>query len=341
MVRGTRETVHIKRLLFAIAFLSATCFAARLRQVAIVDLPGQPGFDTVAIANGALLVAHSAADTVDIFDLTKRRIIAQVKHVRGASGIAVDDKDARVFLSSPDAHSIIVISSKTWDVDGVIPVKSEVEHILYVPENNRLYLANSRDQSIAYIELADKNSVHDLDAGGMPERLAFDPAKKLIYATLQDKHSVAAYDLDLKPVSQWVLKASQPTGMTLDASSRRLYVAVRFAIITLDADSGAELSRAGAPSGVDALWLDRSSGTLYAAAGGTVCIMKTRDGGLTPESELNVDVKGRSLAYDSNTKLIYFPGGREGRSKLLIMREVENNAVAFKAKHGKSSAEGQ
>src|SRR6185369_7214756 len=102
MVRGTRETVHIKRLLLAIVFLSATCFAARLRQVAIIDLPGQPGFDTVAIANGALLVAHSAADTVDIFDLTKRRIIAQVRHVRGASGIAVDEKNGRVFLSSPD-----------------------------------------------------------------------------------------------------------------------------------------------------------------------------------------------------------------------------------------------
>ena len=333
--------MHIKKLLLVFALLSASCFGARLRQVAMIDLPGQPGFDTVAIANGALIVAHSAADTVEIFDLTKRRIIAQVKHVRGASGIAVDDKNARVFLSSPDAHSIVQISSKTWDVDGVIPVQSEVEHIVYVPENSRLYLANSRDQSIAYIDFSDKKSIHKSDAGGMPERLAFDPTKKVIYATLQDKHSVASYDLDLKPISQWVLKASQPTGMTLDASSRRLYVAVRYAVVTLDADSGAELSRAGAPAGVDALWLDRASGTLYAAAGGTVCIMKTREGGLTPESELNVDVKGRSLAYDPNTKLIYFPGGREGRSKLLIMKAVDNNAVAFKTKHSKSSAEGQ
>jgi DNA-binding beta-propeller fold protein YncE len=307
----------------------------------MIDLPGQPGFDSVAIANGALLVAHSAADTVDIFDLAKRRVIAQVKHVRGASGIAVDDKNGRVFLSSPDARSIVVISSSTWDVDGVIPVQNEVEHILYVPLNNRLYLANSRDQSLAYINFADKNSVHKMDAGGMPERLAFDPAKKVIYATLQDKHSVASYDLELKPVSEWVLKASQPTGMTLDANSRRLYVAVRYAIVTMDADSGIELSRAGAPAGVDALWLDGSSGTLYAAAGGTVCIMKTRQGGLTPESELNVDVKGRSLAYDPNTKLIYFPGGREGRSKLLIMKEVDSTAVAFKAKHNKGSDEGQ
>jgi DNA-binding beta-propeller fold protein YncE len=317
-------------------------FAARLRQVAMVDLPGQPGFDSVAIANGALLVAHSAADTVDILDLTKRHVIAQVKHVRGASGIAVDDKNSRVYLSAPDGHSIVVISSKTWDVDGVIPVQSQVEHILYVPANNRLYLANSRDQSIAYIDFADKNAVHKLDAGGMPERLVFDPTKSLIYATLQDKHSVAAYDLDLKPVSLWVLKASQPTGMSIDANARRLYVAVRYAVVTLDADSGTELSRTGAPAGVDSLWLDQPSGTLYAAAGGVVCIMKTRSGGLTLESELNVDVKGQSLAYDPQTKLIYLPGGREGRSKLLIMKEVDSNAVAtFQAKHGKASAEGQ
>jgi DNA-binding beta-propeller fold protein YncE len=334
--------VRIKRLIFSIAVLTATCFGARLRQVAMLDLPGQPGFDSVAIANGALLVAHSAADTVDILDLAKRRIIAQVKHVRGASGIAVDEKNSRVYLSAPDGHSIVVISSKTWDVDGVIPVQSEVEHIIYVPANNRLYLANSRDQSIAYVDFADKNAVHKLDAGGMPERLAFDSTKNLIYATLQDKHSVAAFDLDLKPISQWVLKASQPTGMAIDAEARRLYVAVRYAVVTLDADTGAELSRAGAPAGVDSLWLDRASGALYAAAGGTVCIMKTRSGGLTLQSELNVDVKGQSLAYDPQTKLIYLPGGREGRSKLLIMKEMEGTAVAtFNGKHSKGSAEGQ
>jgi DNA-binding beta-propeller fold protein YncE len=334
--------VRIYKLLIVVSLLSATCFGARLRQIAMIDLPGQPGFDSVAIANGALLVAHSAADTVDILDLAKRRIVAQVKHVRGASGIAVDEKNGHVYLSAPDGHSIVVISSSTWDVEGVIPVQSEVEHILYVPVNNRLYLANSRDQSIAYVDFNDKNSVHSLDAGGMPERLVFDSGKNLIYATLQDKHSVAAYDLELKPVSQWTLKASQPTGMTLDATSRRLYVAVRYAVVTLDADSGAELSRVGAPAGVDSLWLDRESGTLYAAAGGTVCIMRTRSGGLTLESELNVDVKGRSLAFDPQTKLIYMPGGREGRSKLLIMKELEGNAVAgFKNKHNKGTAEGQ
>jgi outer membrane protein assembly factor BamB len=129
--------------------------------------------------------------------------------------------------------------------------------------------------------------------------------------------------------------------MALDANARRLYVAVRYAVVTLDTDSGAELSRIGAPAGVDSLWLDQPGGTLYAAAGGTVCIMKTREGGLAHDSELNVDVRGSSLAYDPNTKLIYMPGGRDGRSKLLIMKQVDGNAVAFSAKRSKGSSEGQ
>jgi DNA-binding beta-propeller fold protein YncE len=293
--------------------------------------------------NGHLLVAHSAANTVDIFDVTKRRVIAQVKHVRGASGIAVDEKNERAFLSSPDGHNVIVISSKTWDVQSVIPVQSEVGHILYVPSNDRLYLSNARDQSIGYLDLAHNNEIHRIDAGGMPERLTFDRTNNHIYATLQDKHSVSVYDLDLKPVAKWVLKASQPTGLALDPNARRLYVAVRYAVVTLDADSGAELSRVGAPAGVDTLWLDLASGTMYAAAGGAVCIMKTREGGLTREAELNVDVRGHSLAYDPATKLIYYPGGREGRSKLLILRAVEGDVptVVLKGKHSKGSAEGQ
>lgn len=333
--------MRLLRFVSILLLLSAPLFGAtRLRQMAIIDLPGQPGFDSVAIANGHLLVAHSATDSVDIFDLAKRRVIAQVKHVRRASGIAVDEKGNRVFLSSPDKQSIVVISGETWDVEGVIPVQSEVERILYVPETNRLYLANSRDQSIGYLDLANDNTVKKVDANGMPERMAFDPAKNLIYVTLEDKHAIGVYDLDLKPVAQWTLKASQPTGLAFDAAARRLYVAVRYAIVTLDADSGAELSRIGAPAGVDSLWFDHAGNTLYAASGGTVSILKTREGGLTREAELNVEVRGHSLAYDPNTKLIYIPGGREGRSKLLILKPLQGTAVANLPNSAKTS-EGQ
>lgn len=330
------------RLILVVVLLSSTLFAERLRQVAMIDLAGQPGFDAVGIANGALLMAHSGANSVDIFDLSKRRIVARVEHVRGATGIAVDEKNGRVFLSSPDRQSIVVISSESWDVQKVIPVKAPVESILYVPENNRLYLANSRDQSIGYLDLANNDDVKTAEVGGLPEHLVFDPAKKLIYATLQDKRQIGVYDLDLKSQAYWTVKGSQPTGLALDPNGRRLYVAVRYAVIALNADTGAELNRVGAPAGVDTLWLDTADHKLLAASGGTVCIMSIQPNGLARGDELNIDVRGHSLAYDPQTKLIYVPGGREGRSKLLILKPLPGDAPTFAdGKHSKQQAFGQ
>ncbi|MGZ4816140.1 MAG: YncE family protein [Terriglobales bacterium] len=334
--------MRIPKVLIVVVLLCSAAFAERLRQIAMIDLAGQPGFDAVGIANGALLMAHSAANSVDIFDLSKRRVVARVEHVRGAAGIAVDESGGRVFLSSPDRESIVVISTESWDVQKVIPVKVPVESILYVPSVNRLYLANSRDQSMGYIDFAHNADVKTADAGGLPERLAFDPAKKLIYATLQDKRQIGVYDLELKPQAYWTVKGSQPTGLALDANSRRLYVAVRYAVLALNADTGAELNRVGAPAGVDALWLDAADHKLLAASGGTVCIMEIQANGLTRGDELNINVRGHSLAYDPETKLIYVPGGREGRSKLLILKPLPGNVPTFAdGKHAKQQAFGQ
>lgn len=334
--------MRISRLtLVVLLLLGSVAFGDKLRQVAMIDLAGQPGFDSVRIANGALLMAHSAANSVDIFDLAKRRVVARVEHVRGAAGIAVDEKGARVFLSSPDRQNIVVISSESWEVQGIIPVKAPVESLMYVAEHNRLYLANSRDQSIGYIDLPHGNAVHIADAGGLPERMVFDPTKDLIYATLQDKRQIGVFDKDLKPVAYWNLRGSQPTGLVLDANARRLYVAVRYAVLALNADTGAEINRAGAPAGVDTLFLDSADHKLLAAAGGSVCVMNIGAQGISLADELNIDVRGHTLAYDQQTKLIYLPGGRDGRSKLLILKPMPGDAPVFAGKRGKIQAFGQ
>jgi YVTN family beta-propeller protein len=333
--------MRLLRLIAVFLLLCGGLSAEHLRQLAMIDLAGQPGFDAVGIANGCLLMAHSAANSVDIFDLAKRRVIARVEHVRGASGIAVDEKGGRVFLSSPERQSIVVVSTENWDVKGVIPVKAQVEGILYVPGNNRLYLANSRDQSVGFVDFAQNSGVQNVDVGGRPERLVFDPAKNLIYTTLQDKKQIGVFDLDLKPQAFWNIKGSQPTGLALDPNNRRLYVAVRYAVVALNADTGAELNRVGAPAGVDSLWLDSSNNQLLAAAGGAVCIMKIQPNGLARGDELDLDVRGYSLAFDPATKLIYVPGGRDGRSKLLILKPLSSEAPTFADKHSKPQSLGQ
>ncbi len=157
--------------------------------------------------------------------------------------------------------------------------------------------------------------------GGRPEYMVYDSQRQLLYVTLQDRREVLALDPTLKVVSRYPLAGSQPTGVAFDEKARRLYVAVRYAVIALDADTGAEVSRVAMPAGVDLLWFNPNANTLYAAASGSVSVIRT-GGKLENVGDVATEVRGHVLAFDPATGLVYMPGGREGRSKLLILKNV-------------------
>jgi len=118
------------------------------------------------------------------------------------------------------------------------------------------------------------------------------------------------------------LNASQPTGIALDAAQRRLFVAVRSAVLVLDPATGTETARIASPQGTDTLWFDASSRTLYASASdGSVSMIQGNNNQFT-HVERPTDVRGHTLAVDSEKNMVYLAGGREGRSKLVIMRRA-------------------
>src|SRR5262249_24235969 len=105
----------------------------------------------------------------------------------------------------------------------------------------------------------------------------------------------------------------------------RLYVAVRSAVLVLDPVTGKELARVPSAQGTDTLWYDETTRNVFAAAAdGSVNMIHTNGGKYLSEDELRTDVRGGTVAYDPARNFVYVPGGREGRSKLLILRRVEN-----------------
>lgn len=302
-----------------------------MRRVAMVEIPGRPGFDGVALAGGDLLMMHPAANTVDVFNVTKRRVTAQIKDMNGASGIAVDQKAGKVYVANTAGNDIAVISTKDWSVEKRIPLKASPDALLFVPELNLLMTSNWRDQSVSEIDLTNGTVGNTAVVDGRPEYLAFDPNSKQIFVSLEDQNAIAVLDPSLKLAKRINLVASQPTGMAIDSKTRRLYVAVRYAVLSLDIDSGQELNRVAAPAGVDALWFEPSQGKLYAAAGGSVLVMNTK-GRLEVEREWLSDVKGHTVAFDAQKNMLYLPGGRDGRSKLLMLRSMDKNAAEAASK---------
>ena len=301
-------------------------FAAKLREIAMLDISGRPGFETLAFAKGYLVMAHDGAGKVDIFDPAKRRFVAEISGIVSPRGVAVDDVNGRVYIADAGTNSIDIVNSNNWQVEERISLSRAPENLLLIPGTTNIVATNPYTRSLTLVSRQINREMQIIDIGGDPDLMAYDPIRNAIFVTVEDQNAVVAYpaslEKDAKPIHTIKLKASQPTGIILVPTTRTIYVAVRFAVLALDADSGAELSRIPVAGGTDRLWLDSAGNTLYAASSdGTVTMLRVNGRQLQYDSELKTNVKGHSLAFDPERKLIYVPGGREGRSKMVILKQ--------------------
>jgi DNA-binding beta-propeller fold protein YncE len=304
--------------------------APALKQVAVLDLPGRPGFDEIALVHGMILISHPGAGAVDLFDPQKRRIVGHIRNMWSPRGFAVDEGAHRVYIANAGARNIVVVSTIDWQVKRTIAVDSAPDALFVLPASHTLYVTFPESESIAAIDLEGDADPNDAASGqnitrltleGRPYAFAYDPSRQRLFLTLQDRRSVLVLSPELKILTSFSLNASEPAGIAFSPRFDRLYVAVRYAVVALDPGSGAELSRTAVAGGIDQLSLDDGSSSLLGVSQGSVFLVPA-SGSLGPASELAVEVKGHSLAYDSSTGYLYLPGGREGRSKLLILKRV-------------------
>lgn len=294
---------------------------AKLRQVAMIDLPGNPGFNQVAIANGQVVISRPGTNTVEIFSPVKRRVIARISQIDDPRGIAVDDQGFHVYVALAGSNRIAFINSRNWQVEKLVPVTHKPEKLLWVAQTKTLYVSSTLERTLSFVDPSTARETGVLELDGLPQDMAYDPARRMVLVALQDLSEVAAIDSTHQIAGRFKLTASEPTGMALDSGRRRLYVAVRYAVLALNADTGSELTRIPAPGGTSTLALDPEGGMLYAAAGdGSVLAIDLAHN--TVDHELPTDVKGYSLAYDPAHKMLFMPGGREGRSKLVVLSPI-------------------
>ena len=294
------------------------CQTAKLRQVAMIDLPGNPGFNHIALANGQIVITRPETNTIEVFSPVKRRVVARISQVDNPRGIAVDDENGRIYVALAGSNRIAVINSKNWQAEQLIPVRHTPEKLLWVPEAKSLYVTSIRDRALSVVDprIATETAVIELNA--LPQDMLFDSARQRLIVSLQDLNEVAMLDRSNKIVGLFHVAASEPTSLVLDDARRRIYVAVRYAVIALNADTGTELFRVPAPGGTDSLILDPATNLLYAAGGdgSVLAIDLTRN---VVDHELPTDVKGYTLAYDPSHRMLFMPGGREGRAKMVIL----------------------
>src|ERR1051325_7396968 len=110
-------------LLITILSCSVYGFAAKLRQIALIDLPGSPGFSQVTMANGQVVITRPGTNTIEIFSPVKRRVIARISQISDPRGIAVDNESRYMYVALAGNSSIAVIDTRNWRVEKIVPVQ--------------------------------------------------------------------------------------------------------------------------------------------------------------------------------------------------------------------------
>jgi YVTN family beta-propeller protein len=322
-MRVPRSLIAITVLLLT---LPSTWAASQLRQIGMVNVPGAPGFGELAFAKGMLVMTHPAAATVDVFNPTRRRLVAQITGLQSPRGIAVDEQNGKVYVADAGNNSIAVISTDTWKVSDTIPLQGSPDQLL-LDDSGQMYWTDAEAGTVSLLDLRTRQNVGRVPVGGAPRYIVGDPDRHVVFVTVQDRHEIVAIDPQLKISARFNLNASQPTGLIYDARFGELYVAVRFAVLAINATTGTEINRIPAAAGVDRLWLDPESRAVYAAGGGSLLTMQA-NGRLSAAEEIGANVKGHTVAYDADKKLVFVPGGRESKSKILILKPMASGQPA-------------
>ncbi len=286
----------------------------------MVDIPGSPGFDAIAIVNSKVLLAHTAASSLDVVDPAKRRVVAQIINLQSPRGIAVDHKNGKVYVAQAGNNSIAVINFEGWQYSGSIPLPQAPSTLALDDSGQRLYWSGATSDTLSVLDLTTRTNIGTLDLGGRPRGMIWDQDRGVAFVVLQDTAEILAVDPKLQIVSRFKLNGSQPTEVVYDARTRRLYVAARSAVLAINDQDGTESSRVEAPMGVDGLWLNPELRTLYAASPGELTVIKADTGSFTVTDRIPSDIKGHNVAFDSESNILFLPGGREAKSAMLLLR---------------------
>jgi DNA-binding beta-propeller fold protein YncE len=265
---------------------------APLKLVGHVGLPehrGKGGFDHAAAhaATGHVYVAHTANDTVDVFDPASQKFLFSVPEMPGSAGVLISDK-AKLIISANRSENTIGVFAPGPNPEVVrIAVGLNPNGLAYDAKRRLILVANLGDPAVPNSYTL---SVVDLDArkmrtaiplAGTTRWALYDPDADAFYINISNPSQIVVVDgRDPSRIARVIdIPAAGPHGLDLDLATHRLFCACDAGtLITLDANSGKAISQQKLSGKPDVVFFNRQRHQLYVAVGdpGVIDVFDTR-----------------------------------------------------------------
>ncbi len=277
--------------------------------VKTVPLPGDGGWDYLAVDSAARRIYVSHSTHVSVVNIDTGAIIGDITNTSGVHGVAVDPKSGHGFTSNGRDSTVTMFDLKTLKPLKQIPVGDGPDAILFDPASRRVFTFNGKAQSATAIDADTGMVVGTITLPGRPEFAVAD-GKGHIYNNIEDKSQIAALNArTLKVEHVWPTAPGEaPSGLTMDLKTRRLFsVCDNQKLVVMDADTGKVVSAPTIGNGPDACSYDPATHLVFSPNGqdGTVTILKEDSpDSYTLVQTLTTQRGARTMALDEKTHRI-------------------------------------
>jgi YVTN family beta-propeller protein len=298
-------------LLTCLTLLSFSLHAQQYTFDKKIALPGDGGYDYIAIddVNRHLFVSHGTS--FNVVDLATEQPIATIDGMKGVHGIAVVNDVNKGFISDGKGMAAVVVDLTTFKVVKTIPLTiKDADGIIYDPYSKKVFVFAGDDQSATVIDPTTLEVVKTIPLGGGPE-FAVSDGKGLVYNNIEDKNVLKVIDTKTMTVkATWPLApCGGPTGLALDVASGRLFTGCRTnkGLSVVDSKTGQVIATLPIGAGVDAVVYDADDKLIFASNGDatTTIIKQNSANDYTVVQTLATQPRAKTMAMDKKTKKIY------------------------------------
>lgn len=298
--------------LLAIGLVPATLKAQTYVADKTIALPGDGGYDYLAIdkINNRLYVSHGTQ--VNVIDLSTEQPVGSIDNMKGVHGIAIVNKLNRGFISDGKANAVVAFDLKTLKTIATIALTDAngPDAIMYDPYSDHIFSFNGESNNSSVIDPKTLKQVGTIALGGGPEFAVADDKGK-IYHNLEDKSSLNVIDSKtLKVIKNFPLApCGGPTGLALDAVNQRIFTVCREnkGVSVIDINTGKVVNTLPIGAGVDAVAYDAETKLIFCSCGdGTTTIIKQQSADKYSVIQvLKTAERAKTLALNTRTHKIY------------------------------------
>jgi YVTN family beta-propeller protein len=271
-----------------------------------------------------ILCAFAQAQTTNQF-LTLDKTIPLTGVKGRIDHMAADVDGQRLFVAALENNSVEVLDLKTGQLITSITNFDQPQGIVYVPEFDKLFVANGSDGTCRILDGHSFKTLSSLDLGDDADNVRYDADAKKVYVGY-GSGALAAIDAKTGEKTGDIPLAAHPESFRMDANTPNLYVNVPDAgqIAVVDRSNGtvAQTWPIKAAQGNFPMFLDKANHRMFVGCRKPAAVLVYNYHGRVLQ---NIPIAGDAddLFYDARNKLIYASCGA-GSIEIIRQIDVDN-----------------